>query len=63
MHEPLVRDVIGEAISKSIQNLIRCLVTTVPSKGKKLQPFLYCLPKFEVLEEKCAMREKLNKKF
>lgn len=34
MHEPVVRDVIGEAISKSIQNLTRSLVTTVPSQGR-----------------------------
>lgn len=34
MHEPVVRDVIGEAISKSIQNLTRSFVTTVPSQGR-----------------------------
>lgn len=44
MHEPLVRDVIGEGIPKSIQNLTCCLVTTSALKGPKLQPFFYCLP-------------------
>lgn len=61
MHEPSVRDGIGEAVSKSIENLICCLVTTVPPPpGQKLQPFLYCLPKMEVLNV-CHERKQRQK--
>lgn len=56
MHEPLVRDVIGEGIPKSIQNLTCCLVTTSALKGRKLQPFFYCLPNWMFLKKKSAMK-------
>lgn len=51
MHEPLVRDVIGEGIPKSIQNLICCLVTTSALKGQMLQPFFLLPAKLDVLKE------------
>lgn len=52
MHEPLVRDVIGEGIPKSIQNLTCSVVTTNALKGQKMQPFLYYLPNWVFLIKK-----------
>ena len=63
MHEPSVRDVVGEVTSKvfKIWHAV-CLVTTVPSKGRHCS--LFILPaKIWSIRTKCAMREKLNKEF
>lgn len=51
MHEPLVRDVVGEGIPKSIQNLICCLVTTGALKGQMLQPFFLLSAKLDILKK------------
>ena len=59
MHEPLVRDVIGEGIPKSIQNLMCSVVTTSALKGQMMQPFLYYLPNWVFLREKSAMEDRL----
>lgn len=50
MHAPLVRDVIGEAISK-VFKIWHALSHYSALRGQTLPPFLHCLPKFEVLEE------------
>lgn len=44
MHEPSVRDGIGEAVSKSIENLICCLVTTVPPTPRAETAAFFILP-------------------
>lgn len=57
MHEPLVRDVIGEGIPKSIQNLTCSVVTTNALKGQKMQPFFILPAKLGVfMEKKCHER-------
>lgn len=61
MHEPSVREVIGEVIQKySKFDILFSHYSAL--KGQKLQPFFILPAKFEVLEE-CAMREKPNTEF